>query len=301
MPAPAAAGSSQPTVARVWAVLGVALVAVSFAAIFVRLAAAPGVVAAFYRMLIASVLMAPLTLAGVRRTPLDARAWRATLLAGVLLAVHFASWFTSLAYTTVAASAALVSTSPLWVALFAWAFMGRPPRAWQLAGVLISVAGAAVIGYGDVGGGTSPLLGDALALLGAAAAAGYFLLGRHVQVRGVALGAYAGSAYAFAALALAPLPLLVGAPYLGYPAVTYLFVALLAVVPQLIGHTGINFAAKHLDTTVIATALLFEPVASGVLALLLFGEEPSLTTLVGAVLLLVGVVITVRTTPSGRP
>ncbi|MBX3141920.1 MAG: DMT family transporter [Trueperaceae bacterium] len=286
-----------PRRGTVWTVLGVALTAVSFAAIFIRWADAPGVVVAFYRMLIATVIMAPVTAAGLRRTPLDARAWRATTLAGALLAVHFAAWISSLSYTTVAASGALVSTSPLWVALFAWLFLARPPAARQLGGVLLSVAGAAIIGYGDMLGGSRPLLGDLLAVVGAAGAGGYLLLGRYVQARGVSLQAYAGSAYAVAAVCLAPLPWLTGAPYLGYPQATYLFVALLALVPQVIGHTGINYVAKYFDTTALATALLLEPLASGVLAYLLFGERPGTATLLGVAAVLCGMVLTVRFTP----
>src|SRR5699024_8313418 len=106
-------------------------------------------------------------------------------------------------------------------------------------GVLLAVAGAATIGFGDLAGGARPLLGDALALIGAVAAAGYLLLGRVVQRSGVGLDAYAGSAYAVAALALLPLPLLLGAPYL-FPPATFGWILLLALVPQLIGHTGIN-------------------------------------------------------------
>jgi len=281
----------------VWAVLGVALLAVSFASIFIRWADAPGVVVAFYRMALAGVLMAPLTRAGLRRAPPNARAWRAALLAGVMLAIHFAAWITSLSYTTVAASVSLLASTPLWVVLFAWTFQHRAPSASQLTGVLVAVGGAAVVGYGDLAGGPQPLVGDLLALVGAAAAGAYLLFGRRAQAGGMGLQAYAGTAYAVAALVLAPLPLLVGAPYLGYPPTTYFFIALLAVLPQLVGHTGINYAAKHLDPTLVASTLLTEPVASGLLALILFSERPSLATVVGAVILLAGIAIAVRAAP----
>jgi len=291
---PRGQGTAHEARSKVWLVLGVALVAVSFASIFIRWADAPGVVVAFYRMLIAGVLMAPLTLAGLRRTRPSAAALRSTLLAGAMLAVHFAAWITSLSYTTVAASVSLLATSPLWVALFAWFFQGRAPTFMQMVGVLVAMAGGAVIGFGDLSGGTQPVLGDALALVGAAAAGAYLLLGRRAQTLGLGLQAYAGTAYLFAAVVLAPLPLLFGAPYGGYPAATYFFVAVLAVVPQLIGHTGLNYAAKHLDPAVVAAALLLEPVVSGVLALVLFGEEPGALTLFGAVVLLTGIGVALR-------
>lgn len=284
---------------RVYAVLAAALMAVSMAAIFIRFAAAPGVVVALYRMAVASVVMLPLTLRGLKRTPLAGRTLTLTILAGALLALHFAAWITSLSYTTVAASVTLVATSPLFMALFAWLFLGSRPSRALLAGVLIAVAGAALIGFGDMAGGSRPILGDALALVGAAAAAGYLLVGRSVQRLGVSLNAYAGSAYGFAALLLLPMPALTRDPYFDYPLGAFAWIALLALVPQLIGHTGINFSAKYLDPTLLSTTLLLEPVGSGILALIIFGEIPSALTLVGATVLLGGVLITLRA-PAAR-
>ncbi len=274
--------------------LGVALLAVSMAAIYIRFADAPGVVVALYRMAIASVVMLPITLRGLRRTPLRGRDAYLTLAAGALLALHFAAWITSLSLTSVAASVTLASTSPLWMALLAWFFLGVAPTLGTLAGVLVAVAGAAIIGFGDLSGGSQPLLGDALALLGAVAGAGYLLLGRVVQRRGIGLDAYAGVAYFVSAVILAPLPLLFGYSYLDYPAATFAWILLLALVPQLIGHTGINYAAKHLNPTVVATAMLLEPLGAGLLAMLLFREVPSTMTLLGAAILLAGVYLTLR-------
>jgi drug/metabolite transporter (DMT)-like permease len=268
------------------------------------LAHAPGVVVALYRMLAASALMLPVTVRGLRRTPLRGRALWLTVLAGVLLAVHFATWITSLGLTTVAASVSLVTTSPLWVALFAWLFSGLAPSFSVLLGVVMAVAGAAVIGFGDLvgsglAGGSAPLLGDALALVGAASAAGYLLLGRSVQRAGVGLDAYAGAAYGTAAIVLIPLPALMGHAYLGYGAPTFGWILLLALVPQLIGHTGMNYAMHHFDPTLVATTMLLEPAGSTLLALAVFGEVPSVLTVVGAAVLLAGVVFTVRSSGTG--
>src|SRR5690606_28959681 len=182
----------------------------------------------------------------------------------------------------------LVATTPLWVALIAWLVMGIAPTLGVMIGVVLAVAGAAVIGFTDLTGGSRPLLGDGLALLAGIAAAGYFLIGRSVMRSGVSVGAYVGSAYGVAALFLLPLPLLFGIPYFDYPIATFLWVALLALVPQLIGHTGLNFVAKHLSPTLVATVTLAEPIGSGLLALMFFGEMPSSNTLLGALLLLLG-------------
>lgn len=292
---------------RVWAVLTVAVIAVSFAAVFIRWADAPGVVVAFFRMALASAIMAPLTMRGLKRTPLTRPAAVASLWAGAALAVHFAAWISSLSYTTVAASVSLVATTPLWVMAFAWLFQRNAPSLPALIGVLVAVAGAVLVGVADAGGvvdaggaaaaSSQPLLGDLLALLGAAAGGAYLLLGRRAQRQGLGLEAYVGVAYGVAAVVLLPVPLILGVPYFAYPLTTFGAVALLALVPQLVGHTGVNYAAKHLDPAVVAAALLLEPIGAGLLAFLLFAEVPSALTALGALLLLAGVALTLRAPP----
>lgn len=284
-------------------VLIAAVAAVSLAPIFVRLADAPGVVVAALRMLIAAAVVAPLTIRGLRRTPLDRRTLGLTALAGALLAIHFATWITSLTYTTVAASVTIVTTVPLWMALFGWIFLRIAPSLTTLLGILVAVAGGATIAFGDAGGGTAsaPLLGDALALIGAVSVTGYLMLGRAVQRTGIGLNAYVGAAYGVAAILLLPIPAAFGLPYGGYPVETYAWIALLALVPQLVGHTGINFAMKHMDPTFVSTTLLLEPIGAALLALTLFGEMPSGLTIVGACVLLAGIAMTVRARGSARP
>lgn len=290
-----------PSRVRVVTVLTAAVLAMSAAAVFIRLADAPGVVVAAWRMAVAAVVLLPFTLRGLGRTPLRrATAWP-TLVAGALLGVHFAAWISSLSLTTVAASVSLVATTPLWVALASWAFLRRPPNLSVMFGILLAMAGAATIAFGNLvadpvaSTGRAALWGDALALLGAMAMAGYLLLGRLAQRRGLSIDAYAGTAYAVAALVLAPLPALAGASYLDYPAATFGWVLALALVPQLVGHTGVNYVVKHLEPTRVATATLLEPVGAALLALWLFSEVPTAATLAGAAVLLVGVFVTIRT------
>jgi len=274
-------------------ILAAGVVAVSLAAIFIRLADAPGVVVAAYRMLLASLILLPWSIPALSRTPLTRHNALYAILAGVLLGAHFATWITSLSYTTVAASVALVSTHPLWVALFSWLFLKAAPALAVIFGVLLTVWGAAMIGFGDLGGGGAPLIGNALALLGAIAAAGYLLLGRAAQRRGLSLTAYVGVAYGVAALVLLPLPLLFGLPY-RYPLESLIWIALLALIPQLVGHTSFNYALRSMNPTTVATVILLEPIGAGLLAIAVFGETPSALTAIGALILVAGVILTAR-------
>ena len=282
-----------PGALRLALVLGAAVLAISTSAVFTRLAEAPGVVVAFWRMAISIVLMAPIAWRGLRRTPPTARTLVPSVWAGVLLGLHFAAWLSSLAYTTVAASVTLVTTVPLWVAVIEWV-RGRRPTRGVLTGLALAILGGVAIGLGDLRGGSHPLLGDALALVGAVTVAGYMLLGQHAQRSGLSLGAYAGIAYPVAALVLLPLPWLVDASYLAWPPATWLWIALIALAPQLIGHNGLNWANRHLDPTLVATVTLLEPIGAALLALLLFAEVPGALVLAGAPVLLTGVALVVR-------
>ena len=287
---------SAPSPSRLTLVMSVGLVAVSLSAIFIRLADAPGVVVAAYRMLLASLVLLPWTVRALRKTPLTRSNAGYAVAAGLLLGLHFATWISSLSYTTVAASTSLGTTTPVWVALSSWVFLGLAPPFSAMLGMLVAVLGGALIGFGGAVGAASsaPVLGNVLALVGAVAAAAYLLLGRSAQRRGLSLQAYIGVAYGVAALSLLPLPFFLGYSYSGYSTESYLWILLLALIPQLIGHTSYNYAVKHMDPTVVATVILLEPIGASLLALILFTEVPPLLTLLGAATLLSGVAITTR-------
>lgn len=292
--------STHPGPTRLALVLSAGLVAVSLAAVFIRLAEAPGVVVAAYRMLIASLMLLPWTLRALKRTPLNRANAPFALGAGLFLGLHFATWITSLSYTTVAASVALVTTNPLWVALLSWVFLKSSPSPRVLVGAGLAVLGGVTIGLADAGGGGEPLVGNLLALLGAISVSCYILLGRSAQQRGLSLPAYIGVAYGAAALLLLPTPLLLDMPYLAYSNETFFWILLLALLPQLVGHTSLNYAVNYLAPTVVATVFLLEPVGATLLALVVFGEVPPLLTAAGALVLLAGVGLVSYGGPRGK-
>jgi drug/metabolite transporter (DMT)-like permease len=287
----------QPSRVKVISILILGILSVSFAAIFIRLAskAAPlegpgfALVIAAGRMGIAALLLLPTTLLALQRYSLERKQWLYILGAGFFLALHFLSWISSLEYTSVAASTALVTTNPLWVSLFSWLFLKESPSKLTWIGAGIALLGGALVGLGQDGGlSSNPILGNSLALLGAVAVSAYFLLGRQVQLSGVPITLYSGLVYAVAALFLVPLPWMTGVGY-SAPLEAYLWIGLLALVPQVLGHTSFNWAVKYVHPTLVTVLILLEPIGASLAAIALFGEIPGPSVLIGALILLLGV------------
>jgi drug/metabolite transporter (DMT)-like permease len=293
-------GVSRPSPLRIGLVLLAGVVAASTAALLVRLgylaggggSAGLGLVLAAIRLSVASLVLLPV-LRGVRGTDLKPGALRYAVLAGTFLALHFATWISSLAYTSIAASATIVTSTPVWIALILWAWRGETPSRLTAGGIAVALSVGAVIALGDAGGasaGSNPLLGDLLALAGALAVSLYLIFGQEAQRRGLGIGRYVAVVYGVGALALLPAPpLLLGAGYLGWPWGVYLCGVLLALVPQLVGHTALNWSVRWVGPTLVALVVLAEPVFGSVLGYLVFGEAPGLPVLLGAAVLLAGV------------
>jgi drug/metabolite transporter (DMT)-like permease len=268
------------------------VLAVSTAATLIRLAQAAPLAIAAYRMTFATVLLAPLAARTVRqdlrRLSLLDR-WRIAA-AGAFLAAHFALWITSLNLTSVASSVILVSTNPLWVALAAPVVL-RQRLGWRLAaGIALAFLGSLVIGSGDLAIGRQILLGDGLAVGGALAAAGYFLIGGHVRPR-VSLITYVTLVYGTAAALLAALSVSTGTAMTGYPGRTWVLLLLLAAVPQVLGHSSFNWALRRLSATFVAGAVLGEAVGSMLLAWWVLGEAPPPLAALGGVFVLGGLAV----------
>jgi drug/metabolite transporter (DMT)-like permease len=278
--------------------LAVAVVAVSTSAILVRYSDAPSTVKALYRVAFTVLLLAPVAVTRSRASfaRLRRRDAVAAGLAGVALAVHFAAWFRAIELTSIAASVTLVQAHPLFVAVGAWALLGERVTRRTVLGIVVTVLGMAGMSAGDLLGGAAgpaPLVGDALAVTGAVAAAGYFLAGRSIRQR-VPLVPYVVVVYAACTLALLALALAEGLPLLGYPRREWLLFLAMAVGPGLFGHTVLNWALGHLQSSVVSASLLGEPVGASLLALVLLGEVPTLATVGGGAVVLVGIAVTAR-------
>jgi drug/metabolite transporter (DMT)-like permease len=282
--------------------LAAAVAAVSAGAILVRLSEAPSSVAAFYRVLFTTLPLASVAAWRHRGAfaRIRARDFAFAILSGIALAIHFAAWFESLRWTSVAASVTLVQAQPVFVALGAWLVLRERVTGRMAAGIAVAVAGMASMSLGDFLNGTAigprPLYGNALALAGAIAAAGYVLAGRSLRQR-IALVPYVTVVYGVCAVALFGFVLAAGHPLTGYPPREWLLFAGLAAGPGLLGHTVLNWALAHLESSVVSVSLLGEPVGATLLAVALLSEAPTPSTVVGGCVVLVGIYVTATVDP----
>jgi len=239
---------------------------------------------------------------------LTASAWGLAIISGFMLALHFASWISSLAYTSVASSTVLVTTSPLWVGLTAPFLLKEKLSQPLKIGIALAMLGSVLIGVADVVAVVDghfqfsltqfttqphPLLGNGLALIGAVAASAYLIIGRRLRF-GMSLLCYITLVYSTAAFFLIIMALASGYDLFGYSTTAYLVMILMAIFPQLIGHSSYNWALGYLSAASVSVAVIAEPIGATLLALLIFQEIPNGITMAGSVLLLAGIVYASR-------
>ncbi|THE62826.1 DMT family transporter [Salinadaptatus halalkaliphilus] len=277
------------------AALVFAIFAASTSAILVRWSVAPSSVAAFYRVVFTTAIVAPIALVRYREE-FGRLSWRdlgVAIVAGIALAIHFGAWFESLNHTSVAASVTLVQSQPIFVALGAALVLGERVSRETVVGIGIAIVGAAAMSLGDAGQAPlsdATMYGNALALLGAITVAGYVLAGRSIRQR-VSLFPYVTVVYTACALTLLVVVGVQGHDYVAYPAREWLLFLGMAIGPGVFGHTVINWVLKHLESVVVSVAWLGEPVGATILALVLLAEIPDVITVGGGLVVLVGIYV----------
>lgn len=284
-------------------VLIVAVLATTYAGPVIRLATAPALAIAFWRLTLVLPVTAPLAVReGRAREPRGVAPGSAvpgnpvgaslTLMAfsGLALAAHFWTWIESLKYTSVASSVVLVSLKPVFAWGIAALWLNEHPTRREKWGIALAVLGAVLIGVADARGTVGAVGGDVLALTGALAAAVYYVIGRRVRAT-VGVWSYATVVYTIAAAALAGLAIGSGVAFTGYPSSDWMVFLALAAGPMLIGHTGLNYALKHFRATTVNVAALGEPVGATILAWLIpsIHEVPTPLALVGGAVTLGGI------------
>ncbi|MCP4142070.1 MAG: DMT family transporter [Chloroflexi bacterium] len=301
--------TEKPSSLRLFIAISVAILAVSTSSVFIRFAQeeAPSLVIAASRLLLASLFLAPPALIRHREElqNLSKKELLLGLLSGIFLAIHFATWITSLEYTTITNSVVLVSTSPLWVAIIAPIFLKEKLTKNIIVGMILTLIGGTIIGFSEIctwekgitcasptGFGLAEASkGNFLALAGAWAVAGYLLIGRQLRAK-ITLIPYIFLVYGMAAITMLLILLITGETLLGYSPTTYFWLLLIALFPQLIGHSTYNWALRYLPVALVAVTTLSEPIGSSILAFLILKEIPTSLQIIGGILILLGIYIT---------
>lgn len=272
----------------------IAITAVSFASILIRLSEAPSLVIASYRMGVASVFMICMAYTQnelrqlLKMTKKDILA---LILSGFFLYVHFATWITSLFYTTVATSVIIVDSSPLFVVILSYVFLKETLTMRAAAGIFLSVVGAVLIGLNNPM--EENIIGIFLAFLGAVGLAVYLVIGRGLRGK-LDTFSYVSGVYSVSFLFLVVTTYAFHQPLLGYSGRQYVIFFLLALVPTCFGHTLYNYCLKYLKAAVVSVTILGEPVGATLLAVIFFGEVPTLLVVAGGILVIGGIYVVVR-------
>lgn len=279
--------------------MGVGVIAVSTSGPIMAAMAAPALAIAFWRNALGAAVTLPWV--GLRRRDelrrLDRRQWRLVLVAGLFLALHFATWAPSLTMTSVASATALVCVQPVWTACIAKARgFDVMPRAWI--GIGVAVAGAVLLTGIDLSLAPAALLGDLLALIGGVFAAVYVTVGAEVR-RGMSTATYTTSCYAVAAVLLLATCLASGQQLGGYDARTWLQLAALTAGAQLLGHSVFNLVLRTTSSTVVSVVILLEVPGAALLAAWWLGETPPVLALPAIALMLVGVALVIASPSRG--
>jgi drug/metabolite transporter (DMT)-like permease len=281
--------------------IAVAVAAVSTSGPLIAATAAPALAIAFWRNGLAALVLAPVAVAR-RRPALRAmvrREWWLIGLAGVLLAAHFSMWVTSLRYTSVATSTALVATQPVWAGLLARARGASISRgAWI--GIAVAVVAAGLLTGLDIRLSGRAVLGDVLALAGAVFAAGYVTAGAQVR-RSVDTTTYTTLCYSTTAVLLLVVCVVGGQSLAGYSGDDWLRIVGLTAGAQLLGHSVFNRVLKTTSPTVVSLAILFEVPGAAVIAAVFLHQPVHLIDLPAAALLLAGIALVIRAGTTAIP
>lgn len=285
----------------IYIALAVAVLALSTSAIFVKLAAAPSAITAFYRLFISAVLLLPIALIqkNIRDElfSLSSKKFRLGILAGLLLAVHYVMWFESLSYTSVASSTVLVSLQPLFSMVLGYCFFHEKLRTRAIIGCLIAIVGSTIIGWGDFQIDERALWGDLISFLSAGVIAAYFSVGQILR-KDTGVVTYSILGYSISSIFLGTYALLKGNSFVDYPPEAWYSFFGLAIICTIGGQFVFNLLLKNVSATAVTMSILGEPIGTCVLAYFILNETISLQQFIGIAIIIAGLGIFFTTNKS---
>lgn len=268
----------------------IGVISVALSAIFVKLATAEAGVIAFYRMLFSVILILPVFLLKYKQelSVFTRKDWGYSSVAGVFLAFHFIFWFESLNYTSVASSTVLVTLQPIFAFVGTYFFFKEVISVKAILSAIIAISGSVIISWGDFQVSGAALYGDLLALIGCALITAYLLVGQDVRKR-ISLITYTFVVYSISTITLLVYVLIKGEVLGPHPTSDWFWFIMLALIPNLLGHTLFNWSLRWVSTNVISIAILFEPVGAAILAYYIFHESLSLSQITGGIIVIAGI------------
>ncbi|MEO0091453.1 MAG: DMT family transporter [candidate division WOR-3 bacterium] len=271
----------------------IGLITLSFASILIKLINAPSIVIASGRLMIATLILQPLFWIRFRmlRDEIKKSQWQLIVLAGIFLSAHFAMWIESLNYTSVPSSVVLVATEPIFVAILSPLLLKEKVSLTLIIAIILGLTGTIIIASQGI---SSFMItkGNLLALGGAVCTAGYLLIGRKVRPN-ISLLSYIYIMYSTAAVILTALVFITGHKFSGYNFQSYLFIILLGIGPQLIGHSSFNWALRYLSASVVALVILGEPIGASLLSWLILKQAPTSEEIIGGIIIGISIYLTV--------
>lgn len=302
---PAHVISNKPPITAYIAIFA-AIASTSAAAILIRLAlqeSMPPILVAGARLFIATIILTPITLnnywTNIRHLSLTELLLTCT--SGLFLAIHFIAWVSALQYTTVLVSVVIVSTGPIWVAILEVIFFKIRLSQLVIIGLLIALAGGVFIGMPLIGtdeteaassivNQDTTLIGAVLSWIGAVAVSVYMLIGRKLRAK-LPVIPYIWLVYGIASIILLMMVLITATPVTGFRLEGYLILIAMALIPQLIGHSSLNYVLEYFPATLVSMFSQLEPIGSAILALIIFAEIPPPQQLIGSVIIISGVLL----------
>ena len=285
---------------KTYGALTLGVVSISFAAVLIRLADGPAASVAALRLLFATLILLPFVIfsPASRKAILSLQRGEKGLLilSGFFLAIHFLSWIASLSFTGITSSIVFVTTSPIFIELYSVTVRRERTSARVWIGIGMALAGSLILGGGNIAAGGESWKGDLLAVVGAIAVAGYFIVGSRLRPK-LTLLAYIFPVYGTAAVILLITAPILGSGITGLPGRVYFYCFIMALVCQVTGHSLFNWALRRMKTTLVAMSTLGEPVGTTMLAWLILGEVPVLTEILGGAVILAGVFVVLTGDP----
>lgn len=277
------------------AIVFLGMIAVGIASPLIRLAGAPPIVTSTYRMTLSALMVMPIFLIyGLKESKKrNIREIFYLAIPGGLLSIHFILWITSLSYTSVLSSTVLVTTNPIFVPIFSYIIYKEKTKKGLIIGILVAFIGSVIIALSSSAKGIGNNFGNLLALLGAMAVSLYLIVTKKLRAK-FSLIEYIFYVYSFSSIFLILISLITKQRLFGYSRDTYIFLFLIALLPQIVGHTSYNWALKYFSAPFIAVSILGEPIFASIFASILLKEIPTALEALGSLFIMLGIYISSR-------